>query len=1136
MSPPPPRRPGDPVATRPLHNQDPVMSFTRWAAVGASVAFLATVGSPVAAHAQGVTTGAVTGVVTDADGRPLANAQVQVTNRATGFTTGAQTRANGRFLVPNLEVGSNYIVRVRLIGYSPAEQPDVRVNLSQTTALDFRLRTQAAQLTAVTVTADRLSNEFSPSRQGTQTLVSDSALRRLPTLDRRVTDFVRLTPQAAVQPNGNITIAGQNNRFTSFQIDGVGLANRFGLGGSQEVGAQAGGRSLSLEAVREAQILVSPFDVRQGNFTGGTVNLVTYNGTNDFDGTAFYSFRNERLARDTAFIRNSTFRQNQFGGRITGPIIRDRLHFALTGEIQRESRPASGPYFGQPTGQTPALRANQAQLDSFTTRLSQLGIEPGSPGLLTNQNPLINTVARIDYRLNDQNRLVLRNIFNNQQEDDFSRSNATTNPIFSLSSNGFRRKEISNSAAAQLFTNFKSGASNELILGYTVTRFERVPFTPASPMITVQNIGGQNNSQLRAGTENSSQRNALDENLIEFTNNLTIPAGNHTFTLGTRNEIYQATNTFLQNSYGNWTFPSLAAFYSGTANNYAGSGASVLGGPILAKFTAGQFAVYGQDQWQVSPRLSISAGVRFDVPHFFTRPFYTAQVEQDFPQYRTDRMPDFVLQVSPRIGFNWDVDGKQSTQLRGGVGIFQGSPAYVWMSNQYQNTGSGLAQITCASGNLNGSVPAFPTSFSGTPEAPRGCGPLAGLTGNNATLNGRPGRSLDDPGRPFIGTVNVAEDNLRFPQVFRATLAADRRLPWNLVAGVEGLYTRALNELFYTNENLRQPQTFTDAAGRVMYGTIGTNGAPTPQVVSTNYPGQGGGVLLIQNHSENYSYGVTGSLRRIGRQLEGQVAYTYSRSFSLADNTSSVAYSNWQFGRVYSGRQDERNINASAFDQPHRVLVNAAYTTPFRFPTTFSLVYSGQSGTPYTYIAGGQGNNGDLNADGSVNNDPIYIPTGATDPNLRFSSLTLRANTPEQRVYTPAEQALAFNQFVEGAECLREQRGRIMRRNQCRNPWFNQMDVVVRQGLPRYRGNNLAVQLEVYNFLNLLNEEWGQRRDIGTTNPNFGLLQRTGQAAAATGSPNTIPIFTFNPEIERYQRSLFANQFYQMQLTVRYSF
>jgi outer membrane receptor protein involved in Fe transport len=1110
------------------------MSFTRWAALGSSLAFMATVGAPVAARAQGVTTGAITGTVTDATGKPLANAQVQITNRATGFSTGALTREGGRYFIQSLEVGSNYVVRVRLIGYTPVEQVDVRVNLSQSTRVDFQLRTQAAQLSAVTVTADRLSNEFSPTRQGTQTLVSDSALRRLPTINRSVTDFVRLTPQAAVQPNGNITIAGQNNRFTSFQIDGVGLANRFGLGGSQELGAQAGGRSLSLEAVKEAQILVSPFDVRQGNFTGGTVNLVTYNGTNDFEGTAFYSYRNEALARDTSFIRNNTFKRNQFGGRVTGPIIKNRLHFALTGELSRDDRPSSGPFLGQPANAVPALRINQAQVDSFSTRLTQLGIEPGSAGIRTNSNPLINTVARLDWQIGEGNRLVLRNIYNSAEQDDFSRSTATNNPLFNLTSNGFRRTDVSNSAAAQLFSNFKSGAANEFIVGYTLTRFERQPFTPAAPQILIQNVGGANNAQLRAGTENSSQRNALDENLFEVTNNFTFPVGNHTFTLGTRNEIYQATNTFLQNSYGNWTFSSLANFYAGTASNYAGSGQSALGAPVQAKFTAAQFALYLQDQWQVSPRFSLNYGVRGDIPHFFTKPFYTQQVQADFPNYRTDRMPDFVLQVSPRIGFNWDVDGRQTTQLRGGVGIFQGSPAYVWMSNQYQNTGAGLAQITCAPGNLNGSVPAFPTSFTGTPVAPRACSNLAGLTGNNAALNGQPGRSLDDPTRPFIGTVNVAADNLRFPQVFRATLAADRRLPYNLVVGVEGLYTKAVNELFYTNLNLRQ-QTFRDVTGRVMYGTIGANGAPTTAVVSTNYPGTGGGVLLVQNHNENYAYGVTGSLRRLGRQFEGQLAYTYSRSYSLADATSSVAYSNWQFGRVYAGRQDERNVSPSAFDQPHRILANAAYTTPFKFPTTLSLVYSGQSGTPYTYVAGGNANNGDLNGDGSASNDPIYIPTSATDANLRFSTLTVGTGASAV-VYTPQQQALAFNTFVEGAKCLREQRGQIMSRNKCRNPWFNQMDFVVRQGLPRVRGNSLALQLEVYNFLNLLNPDWGQRRDIGTTNPQFALLNRTGQQAAATGQPNTIPVFTFLPTTERYVRPLFTGQFYQMQLTARYSF
>lgn len=1111
-------------------------------AVAAAVLALASGASR--AEAQSVTTGAIGGIVTDSVGKPMPGVQIQVVNTSTGYRTAVVTRSNGRYITPSLEVGGPYTVSARAIGYAPQQRTEIFVTLSQSSPVNFTMTTRPVQLARIAITSTRQELEFGPSRQGTQTRVSDTVIARMPNLNRNVTDFIRLTPQVTVSPGGTPSAAGQNNRFLNVQIDGAGIANRFGLGGSPEVGAQAGGRSISMDAVKEYQVLISPFDVRQGNFTGALVNAVTKSGTNKWQGSAFFFQRDQDFGANTPILRSTPFYREQWGGSISGPIIKDKLHFFALAEYQRQSSPAGGIYLGQPaTIQPPFPSAvTSAQVDSFNTRWNQLfpGQPAGGLGLVSNRNPLANTFVRLDYRINDNHRLVFRNVYNDQQQDDFGRSNAATNPILNFTSNGFRRREISNNAVAQLFSNFKNGASNEFIFGYTRTRFRReIPVS--APMITVQNIGAANAAQFRAGTENSSQGNFLEEDLFELTDNYTIPLGTkHRLTVGTRNELYRVTNGFLQNSFGNWTFDNLQNFVNGVVNTntlYTGSGPVLAGANTLAQFTAGQASAYIQDAWEVTPRLTVNMGVRADAPFFNNTPVNQPRVDSafranptgnQFPNgLRTDNMPSWNWQISPRIGFNWDVTGNSLNQIRGGIGVFQGSPAYVWMSNQFQNSGVGLGQLSCGGGNTGafGQAPALPV-VNGVWQNPTQAVTQCGLR-----TGGLQGLVL---GGTTVGTVNVADPNLRFPQIWRANLGYDRKLPYDLIATVEGFYSQSINDLFYTDANLRMPaDTARDINGRVLYGTLGQGaaaGQATPNIVTSLVPR----AIRIENQSANYQYGVTAQLRKVfSYGWEATAAYNYQRSYSVTDLTSSVALSNWQFGRIYSGNQNRRNVDVSAFDQPHRVLLAGTWTSPIKSaPTAVSFIYSWQSGTPFAYIAGGAGGRGDLNGDGSNANDPIYIPTNARDPGqMQFAPLSTGGVN-----YTPAQQADAFERFIAGDECLNSQRGQIMVRNSCRNPSFATMDLSVRQSLPKWFGNNLALTFEVYNFLNALNPDWGKIRSAGA-NPQVTLINQIGNTA--TGNIRTSqPTYTFDPNfvVNRYPTLVTPAAFWRSQFGIRYSF
>jgi hypothetical protein len=1085
------------------------MNMRRWISALAAVAGLAG-GGRADLHAQGVTTGAVTGVVTEAaTGQPVEDAQIQVVNQSTGASTGGQTRADGRYNVAGLEVGGPYSVTVRRIGFQPQTREGFRVTLGQRVQADFALQTQAAVLSAVEVTAEQESPTFTRSRTGAATNISDSALRRLPTLNRNFTDFVTLTPQASTSGPG-LSGGGVNNRFNNIQIDGASENDLFGLGSTGQPGGQAQGKSIGIESVREYQVLLAPFDVRQGNFAGLLVNAVTKSGTNRFSGSVYGFTRNENLARDTSFIRE--YDQTQYGFSLGGPILRDRIHFFVNPEFQTRTTPAAGPALGL---DEPRLPVSEADITAFSQALESKGLTAGSAGQVNNANPLTNVFGRLDFQLPGLNsRFVLRHNYGRAEDDNFSRSIAQSNPTFGLSSTGYFFESTKNATVGQFYTTFANGANNELFVGYNTIRDRRTP-TVMQPLVSVRvpSAIGSGSATLQAGSEQFSQQNELDQDIFEVTDNFTFPLGTHQITLGTKNEFYSIRNLFYESSFGVWTFPSLDAFLRDSADTYRVSRplADPTGGSasdVEARFDAAQYGVYAQDQWQVTPAFSLTAGLRLDVPVFRSRPPTSAVVQEVFGR-DTRNVPSANIHWSPRLGFNWDLSTpERRTQVRGGVGIFTGRPAFVWVGNAYQNNGSGVGILNCGGSSRVGPAPSFVSDISQQPTA---CANGQGLqTG-------------------VVGPVNLLDEDLMFPQTGRFSLGFDHELPRGFVFTFDALYTSGLNNFFYINQNLGNP-TGVDRDGRVLYGAFQPSGVSTPNVVDARFSE----AIDVTNQSRDYSYNVTGQLqKRFTAGLEVAASYTYSQAKDVQSLTSSRAISNWRFGRTLSGNHLDRGVSTSLFETPHRVVLNGTYSFPWeRFATDASVIYIGQSGSPYDYVYGGFGGRGDLNADGSQGNDLVYIPRDARDPNeIRFTRYNTSATAPTEAEQI-VEQQIALESFINGSPCLREQRGRIMERNSCRNPWQNTVNVALRQSLPAISGQSVQLELQVFNFLNLLNNEWGRQQFAGG-NSNVNLLTHASQTTDAQGQSQGV--FQFSPTTQKYNALNLAS-FYQIQLGARYSF
>ncbi|MEO8560517.1 MAG: TonB-dependent receptor [bacterium] len=1069
--------------------------------------------------AQGITTGAIAGSVTDDAGRPLAGVQVVIRNRTTGFTVGAQTRDDGRYRVQNLEPGGPYAVSARRIGLTPETIDNQIVPLSQTLTLNFRLSAQVAKLSGLEVVATTNAGEFSATNTGTRTSISGTVLERLPTTSRNITDFVKIAPQVSSTGPGS-SAGGLSNRMNNVQIDGATERDVFGLGSTGAPGAEVNAKSLSIEAVKELQILLAPFDVRQGNFGGLLLNAITKNGTNEFHGSVFHAFRNQNYGADTAAVRGQPFNRSQTGFSLGGPIIKDKLHFFTANEWTTENTPVTGPYADQPTSAAQKFTLQPDTLARFLALMKQLGSpDVGSAGGVNIPNPLTNVFARLDYQINDVHRMVLR--YNYSDGERLRQQNARTTTTAVTSDNFHNFRNVKSAPVLQFFSNFASGASNELFVGYNKWFNRRDPLS-AFPQIRINTVSGINGtSAIIGGADQFSQGNQLDTKTWELTENFTFrPMGNHTITVGTRNEYVSLRNAFTQSSYGVWSFRNLDSMAVGNANSFRKAIILKDGGNVY--YTGLQNAFYAQDQWTPTGRLAITAGLRFDVSSALDDVGYNAPIDSAYGR-RTDEVPKRSLQFSPRIGFNWDATGDRQNQVRGGIGLFVGTPPYIWMENAYVNSGNIITFLNCNTQGSAGTAPAFQVD-------------PASITSCRNGLGIKP-----------IGDVNLLAKGLKFPQPLRMSLAYDRQLPWNLIGTLEGLYSRTLNQLFFANLNVG-PSTGTSATGRTVYASVGNpaNGQvtliPPASVAANGGTARFSTAVDLQNQNKDYAYNLTAQLRkRYADNWEALVAYTYSRARDVQSFTSSTALSNAQFGRTISGPVDALATGISLFDQPHKInaLISRTFEWKRNFGTDVTFTYSGVSGAPHDYVyASSGGTSSDMNGDGFNTVDLFYVPKNALDPaEIQFRAQGARSATT---------QAQELENFIAASPCLSSQRGRIMTRNSCRNPFTHLVDVSIRQGLPSVRGERVSLQWDIFNFGNLLNKNWGKQPFTpATINSNVPLVTHIGWAGtgctttpAACDIKTAVPVVNFTlPSGGEYAvSSTSSSNFWRSQLGLRLEF
>lgn len=896
--------------------------FSR-ASMWLTAALVALVVTVAPAAAQNVTTGTLSGVVIDDQGGVLPGVDVTAVHVPTGTTYTAVTQGDGKFYFLNVRVGGPYSVTVKIAGFREQTQENVTVLLGEETPLEFKLQLETVT-EEVTVTAE--SNPvFSGSKTGTSASVGNEVIQSMPTIARSLQDFARLNPfvvQTATNSNPSaLSIAGRSGRYNNVQIDGAVNNDLFGLADTATPGGQASTEPVSLDAIQEIQIVVSPYDVRQGGFSGGGVNAITKGGTNSLRGSGYYFFRDQDWVGDGVDDRPiATFKDKQFGVSLGGPILRNKAFFFANYDGGRKDTPTGFSIDGS-SGQSFGAEAEAQRFLSILQ--NKYGYNPGGIGEATRVTNNDKFFVRGDVNLG-KHQLTLRNNFIDAIND----IGFPSSTRFIFPDNFYHFNSQQNSFVGQLNSTFGNAMFNEFRMTYQRIRDFRATDTEF-PQVNIRNV--QPGKDFRIGTEQFSTANELDQDIIEIHNDLTLVRGRHQFTFGTHNEFFKFRNLFIRDNNGTYEFASLDLFEQGLAQSYDYSFSNTSDPEQSAEFWVYQLGFYAGDQWRVTNRVTLTYGLRLDFPIFPDKPSANPAVSSIYGK-DTDVAPSSQT-WSPRAGFNWDLSTDTTRQqVRGGLAVFGGRTPYVWLSNQYTNTGLEFTRVNTGFNNNNRIV------FVPDP--------------NNQPTN---------VGNAATNEINLVDPDYTYPQLLRGNLAYDRSLGWQgLVASAEFLFSKTLKDITYENLNLVEAGTRPD-------------GRPFYRRANSAYSD----VVYLTNTDEGNSWNVAFKLDRPFRNgWFANASYSFGRSKTVNDGGSSQARSNWINNWFGSAGVNNPAAGISNFDPAHRVNLSAAYQIPiYRGSTlTLSAYYNGQSGRPYAYRFFN-----DVNVDAGTTNDLFYIPSGPSD-------------------------------------------------------------------------------------------------------------------------------------------------------------
>ncbi|MDB4199323.1 carboxypeptidase regulatory-like domain-containing protein, partial [Polaribacter sp.] len=1011
-------------------------------------------------------------------GEALFGANIIALHTPTGTLSGATAQNNGRYTLSNLRIGGPYTITISYVGFESQTITNVFLTLGKTTNIDAVLSDDTNMLDEIVISSGK-NTVFNNGRTGAQTSIRSKDLRTLPTISRSASDFTRLDPSASGGSFG-----GRNDQYNNFTLDGSIFNNPFGLDAATP-GGQTASQPVSLDAIEQISVSTAPYDVTLSGFTGASVNAVTKSGTNVVSGTVYGFFRNQdftggKIKGENIFVPQ--LRQSQSGVSVGAPIIKDKLFIFVN--FEEVKRTDLGQSWLPNTGSNSIneSRVLKADLAEVQTALAGIGYNTGDYEGFTHDSNSSKGLFKLDWNINKDNRVSFVYNFLNASRDLPAHPTALgfrgpSSQMLQFENTGYQINNNLKSFLVELNSTLDENITNKLQVGYTHFDDFRNPKSAPMPAFRIQDGSGGN--YIIAGHEPFSIHNKLDQKVFQITNNLNIAKGDHNYTVGFSFEKFEFDNSFNLGVYGlndpirgsvgafGGDFADMDGFRAGIANGLLADAFAAAQNTFnnnnandswaLAETNVGQLAFYVQDDWNINDNFKFSYGIRFDKPLFFD----SAQKAQDvidgtpdyFPeipyinpssgevqQLSNTQMPSNDWLVSPRLGFNYDVNGDSSIQLRGGTGLFTGRFPFVWLGNQI--------------GNPN-----------------------------------------------FWFQQNVDPD-YKFPQVWRTSFGADVKLKDGTILTTDIAYTKDINGAHVQNWGLTPPTgTLLGVDSRAVYTdndrVVGAYGSQANAYVFTN--SDKGRTLNASLKAQ----------KTFDNDLYLMAAYNFLDSKDINSIEAEITGDAFAFNPVLSNA-NSATLAHSRYGDKHRFIAVAAkswnYGANNQWTTTFSSFYELVKGGRFNYTYAG-----DINNDGSNLNDLIYIPTTSEIGQMDFST---------------ASDASNLENFIRQDDYLKDRRGQYAERYGALTPWRSKMDVKFIQNLKIKDNNSLEFSIDILNFGNLLNSDWGLVQQ-----PNA--VQPIGVSVDASGSPT----YSFNSNLKEtfvYNSTLISR--WQMQFGLRYSF
>ena len=1064
-----------------------------------------------------VTTASMSGTVMFQD-EPVIGATVLAVHEPSGTNYGTITNVDGRFSLQGMRTGGPYKVTISYVGYQSAVYSGITLQLGENYNLNVKLKESSETLDEIVITAAK--TKFNTEKTGATTNISSSQITSLPTINRSISDIARLSPYAS-----DMSFAGGDGRSTNFTVDGANFNNNFGLSDN----LPGGGNPISMDAIEEVQVVIAPFDVRQTNFIGGGINAITKSGTNTFKGSAYTYFQNQNMRGNSIDGEDLGARAKEsktiYGATFGGPIIKNKLFFFANVEVEKQPQQVikwrARTEGEQPDENNYISRTTLSDMQKVSDFLrDKYGYDTGSATNFPADEKNLKLLGRIDWNITNGHKLSVR--YNYTKNTAWNAPNANSmdggsgSRLYNTSRVGYQSMSFANSmysqdnkvssVSADLNSRFSDKISNQLL--FTYTDIEDMRGTNSSPFPFIDILAGKDaegnqimEPYMSAGYELFTYNNGVKNKITSVIDNFTYFAGDHKITAGISFEHQLASNAYMRNGTGYYRYSSLDDFLNGAAPEtfawtYGYNGVS----DPKAQVTFNQIGFYAQDEWNIRPNVKLTYGIRFDDLIFDNSDLQRndAIYDLDFggKHIDTGKWPKSRMQISPRVGFVWDVFKDNSLKVRGGTGIFTGRLPLVFFTNMPTNS------------NMVQNAVVFGTKY-GNGIAVSHDSRLDQLAGGMIT-------NVDDAIKkfglpttienPVAGSkISGVKDNFKMPQIWKTSLAVDYQLPTSFPLSVTGefIYNKNINAVTLENINIKDPSNwehFNGADNRLIYPS-----------------GKNAVVLTNTSKGHGYTANVTVNAQPV-EDLNMMLAYTHTESKEISGLPGSDPVSTWQ-GMLTIDGPNFATVQRSRYVVPDKVIAAINYNLPFRHKgllrkTSLNLFYSGYSASGYSFAY-----TNDMNGDG-INNDMMYIPKD--DSEIKFKNEADRT---------------AFWNFVDQDSYLKNHKGEYAEAYAARAPWVHRFDLRITEDFSFKAGkteHHFQLSLDFMNIGNMINSKWGVMKNASSSN-GCRILKYEGM------DDNKTPIFSMykiNGEYptETYSYNRIYTECWKMQVGIRYIF